>query len=100
MAEKSSRIRFGLIALFALIVALGVLMSLWNPFPPPSRSNFGQIEVGMIEAEVAELVGAPDQVLKVANARLAHVYQLNEGEGCFVLYADGRVVELMPFSFD
>jgi hypothetical protein len=46
MDEKPRRFRFRLIALFALIAALGVLATLWNPFPKPSRSNFGQINFG------------------------------------------------------
>jgi hypothetical protein len=89
--KPQRRFRFGLIALFALIAAVGVLVSLWNPFPKPSRSNFGLIEEGMTEADVAVLVGKPDRVEK-DNLRLAHLYELGVGEAWLVFYQDGRVL--------
>jgi hypothetical protein len=61
MNDKPRRFRFGLIALFALVAALGVLACFWNPFKqPPSRAHLRLIENGMTIAQVTSIVGPPD----------------------------------------
>jgi len=78
-------------ALFALIAALAVLVSLWNPFPKPSRTNVYKIKLGMTKDDVAELVGQPGRVVDKANGVLAHAYDLGNGEAFGIFYKDGRV---------
>jgi heat shock protein HslJ len=61
MYEKPRRrwFRFGLLALFALIAAAGVLASLWNPFSKPSTMA-GEWKVVMIGKETVPVgVKAP-----------------------------------------
>ena len=93
MDEKPRRFRFGLIALFALIAAVGVLACFWNPFHKPNISNFGLIEVGMTEGHVRELVGKPDRAV-IRDGLLIHGYTLGGylQEGV-IWYSNGRVVE-------
>jgi hypothetical protein len=93
MYFKPRRFRFGLIALFVLIAAVGVFVSLWNPFPQPSRTNVDKIELGMTEDDVAELIGKPDKVVtNNEDGRMAHLYDLGNGEAWVVFFKDGRVM--------
>src|SRR5687767_1753393 len=93
MYVKPHRFSFGLIALFVLIVAVGVLVSLWNPFPKPSRTNCDKIELGMTEDDLAELVRQPDEVVTDnTSGRSAHAYFLGNGEFWLILFEDGRVI--------
>jgi hypothetical protein len=81
-----------LVALFVLLTAAGAVFSVWNPFPKPSKSNFGLIEVGMTEEDVAELVGKPDQsAMNHAEGWLAHSYELESGEHGAIVYVNGKV---------
>jgi hypothetical protein len=98
MNEKPRRFRFGLITLFALIAAAGVLACFWNPFPKPSQSNLSLIEVGMTVDEVAELVGEPDKAeTDNANGRLAQVYWMTRGEAWIVVFVNGKVTACDQF---
>jgi hypothetical protein len=102
MYFKPHRFRFGLMALFAVIAAVGVLVSLWNPFPKPSRTNVDKIELGMTEDDVAELIGQPDRVVtNNEDGRVAYVYDLGNGEAWLVVFEDGRVMRnVEAFSYD
>jgi len=92
MNEKPRRFRFGLIGLFAVVAAVGVLVNLWNPFPKPSKSNINQIRFGMTETEVAQLVGKPDRV--DVNDPCHHKYRLANDEERHVVFENGTVARL------
>jgi hypothetical protein len=87
---RRSRFRFGILALFALIAALGILATLWNPLVRPDRSNLGRIKLGMTEADVAELVGEPDGVETVKGI-LIQWYRVQDPDGWVVSFKDGLV---------
>jgi hypothetical protein len=95
MDEKPRhRFRFGLISLFALIAAVGILACFWNPFHKPSTANFGLIEVGMTVAEVEDLVGEPHTgTIDTAREWLFYGYQVNSGEEWFILFVNGQVAK-------
>jgi hypothetical protein len=99
MDEKPSRrrFRFGLLALFALLAAAGVVATLWNPFPKPSKTKLSSIEIGMTEADVARLVGNPDEAVTDSAGRLLHVYSFAYGEGWIVAFVDGKVTACDQF---
>jgi hypothetical protein len=93
MDEKPRRFRFGLIALFALIAAAGVLVSLWNPLvQPTSAPSLSDVKIGMTETEVAELVGKPDEVDTYADMTNTR-YHLTAEDFWMVTYKNGRVCQ-------
>jgi hypothetical protein len=94
MHEKPRRFRFGLISLFALIAAVGVAASIWNPLAKPTRSNIRQVRFGMPQRDVAELIGLPDltRVPVTENVPSIHTYGISAAEYWDIAFLDGRVV--------
>jgi hypothetical protein len=91
MREKPRhRFRFGLISLFALIAAIGVVACFWNPLVQPDKSNLGKIKIGMTEADVAELVGEPDGAETVRGV-LIQWYHVADRDGWVISFKDGLV---------
>jgi hypothetical protein len=91
MNHKRFRFRFGLHGLFALIAAVAVLASLWNPLiQPRTRSNLQRVRRGMTQAEVVKLVGDPDTV-NVFRGVMSTRYQLTAEETWIVSYIEERV---------
>jgi hypothetical protein len=108
MDEKPHRrrFRFGLISLFVLVVAVGILAKLWNPFRP-KRENLHLVKPGMTVAEVAALVGSPDKAHSHNDAAtgrigvlITHVFQVNPNEAWLVQFIDGQVVGSDHFPRD
>jgi hypothetical protein len=93
MDEKPRRFRFGLLAIFTLIAAAGVVASFWNPFDrPPSLNNIPLVKTGMTIDEVAELVGEPDYV-GTLNATLVHLYETSDTHQQWLIgFVNGKVV--------
>jgi hypothetical protein len=91
MDEKPCRrFRFGLIGLFALVAAIGVLACFWNPLVQPDRSNLGKVKLGMTEADVAELVGEPDGAETIKGV-LIQWYHVADRDGWVISFKDGLV---------
>jgi hypothetical protein len=84
------RFRFGLISLFLLVAAVGVLACFWNPLVQPDKSNLGKIKTGMTEADVAALVGEPDSAETVKGV-LIQWYQVADRDGWVISFKDGLV---------
>jgi hypothetical protein len=97
MYEKPSRFRFGLISLFPLIAAAGVVACFWNPFDRQSAggSNFELVKLGMTETEVTELIGKPDEVDTYADMTNTRYHPTAENFW-IVTYKDGRVYQSLP----
>jgi hypothetical protein len=102
MDEKPRRrFRFGLISLFVLIAAVGVVACFWNPFPKPKKPNklnVYLIEEGMTEAEVKALVGQPDGVYwpDPRGQGGSHIYEIIPGQKDYaVVYEDGKVLGVL-----
>jgi hypothetical protein len=91
MHENRWQFRFGLVALFALVAAIGVLASIWNPFIQPSSTpSLSDVKIGMSGAEVSELIGKPDTVEEILGVTITR-YQVTGDEVWMVAYKDGRV---------
>jgi hypothetical protein len=98
MDEKQRRFRFGLISLFALVAAVGVLAFFWNPFPKPNKSNIEQVELGMSERDVAKLIGPADSTSTAMqrphdeSAPTVHTYLISAKEQWDNFFVKGCVV--------
>src|SRR5688500_7284916 len=93
---RHRRFRFGLLSLFVLVAAVGVLACFWNPFAQPaSGSNFERVKLGMTETEVTELIGKPDEVETFRDLTQTR-YQLTAEDVWVVAYKDGQVYQSLP----
>jgi len=97
--QRRRQFRFGLVSLFALVAAIGVLACFWNPIPNPSRNNFHLIKHGMTIADVTTLVGPPDTAhCDAATGRIGltvHEFEITPGKTAyFVYYLDGKVTDV------